>query len=230
MKEKIEISRVIKEVFLPIAIYYLVNTVLLMGMISFAGIQGNQGDMHISLVLTMMKIVAMMLAGVSVIPFYQKESLRWKTEIKTRFDDIKAADITCVIAMGVVLAVVLNYLFSISGFIENSSTYQQVAKIQFSLDLVPAILFYGIVSPCMEELVFRGIVYRTLERNISGVPAMVGSALLFGAFHGNVVQMLYGTLMGCVMAWIYKRYGRIIMPILFHAVANITVYLCSYFF
>ena len=59
--------------------------------------------------------------------------------------------------------------------------------------------------------------------------AVIGSALLFGAIHGNLVQMLYGTIMGIIMAILYEKYGKLLAPILFHGAANIAIYVCVYF-
>ena len=50
------------------------------------------------------------------------------------------------------------------------------------------------------------------------------SGLLFGLFHGNLVQAVYATLLGIVLAIVYEIYDSILAPILFHAVANLFVY------
>ena len=177
------------------------------------------------------KMAAMILAGMAVFSYYLKEKKSREEEndeekVKSRFNMI---DIAVIVIAGAAFSLVLNYLFAITGLMESSANYNQVASEQFSYALLPALLFYGVVSPLIEEEVFRGIVYNSLRRNIGIFPAMLGSALLFGVIHGNIVQMLYGTIMGIVMASLYEKYGKISAPILFHSAANIAIYVCIYF-
>ncbi|MBR5597339.1 MAG: CPBP family intramembrane metalloprotease [Lachnospiraceae bacterium] len=224
-----KITDVIKSAFIPFGIYYMANQIVLIFMLSVTGELENYAQMQSQLSITIMKMTAMLMAGATVYPYYKLECLK-REKIKTEFKKIKNMDLTAIAFAGMFISLVLNYVFAISGLLESSQRYQQVAQIQFSVDLVPALIFYAVISPVVEEVIFRGIVYQSLERNFSSILAIIGSALLFGAFHGNIVQMLYGTFMGSIMAWIYRRYGKIITPVLFHAAANATMYLWSYFF
>lgn len=54
--------------------------------------------------------------------------------------------------------------------------------------------------------------------------AVVLSGLAFGLFHGNLVQAVYATVIGCLLALVYEWYGTIAAPMLFHSVANLFVY------
>lgn len=135
-----------------------------------------------------------------------------------------------IIFFGAMLSLGLNYLFTVSGFLQSSETYNQVAEKQFSLSLWKAIFAYGIWSPLKEEVIFRGILYRFLRKYLPVMAAVFGSALLFGIFHGNLVQMVYGTMMGIVMALLYEKYQTLIAPILFHSAANTAIYVVTYFF
>ena len=128
------------------------------------------------------------------------------------------------------LSLGLNFLFAVSGFLQSNETYNQVAKKQFSLPLWRAIISYGIVSPLAEELVFRGIFYRLLRKYLPVMAAVFVSALMFGIFHGNLVQMVYGTIMGIIMALLYEKYQTLIAPVLFHSAANTAIYVVTYFF
>ena len=58
--------------------------------------------------------------------------------------------------------------------------------------------------------------------------ALIVSSRLFGLYHGNVVQAVYGTILGIVIAWSYELFGDFAAPVLFHAVANISVYSITY--
>lgn len=82
------------------------------------------------------------------------------------------------------------------------------------------ILCYEIVAPISEELVFRQVIYKRL-RGISSVwVAIIISALLFGLYHGNLVQGIYAFIMGCLLALVYEWTGSFAAPVLFHMIAN----------
>lgn len=129
--------------------------------------------------------------------------------------------------LGGFAALAVNILFSLSGLTGSSAVYEQVAEKQFSLPLWAGIVLYGIVSPIAEEVVFRGIVFNRLRRQYTKWIAIVGSALIFGLYHGNVVQALYGFLLGLLIAALYEKYASFTVPVLLHSAANIFVYVAT---
>ncbi len=86
----------------------------------------------------------------------------------------------------------------------DSEKYETVETIQYSVPIWLGIVLYGIVSPTVEEMVFRGVIYNRIKKFYSVPRAVVASALLFGIFHGNLPQFLYGTAMGILMALCYE--------------------------
>ncbi len=88
----------------------------------------------------------------------------------------------------------------------------------------PWVLFlYGItiavVPPIVEELIFRGMVLHSLRKYGDGF-AIVGSALLFGLYHGNFVQMVFAFIAGLIMALVVVRTGSLWTSILIHFINN----------
>lgn len=124
-------------------------------------------------------------------------------------------------------ALAVNILFALTGFTASSTTYEQVAEKQFALPLWAGIVLYGFVSPLAEEIVFRGIVYNRLRRQYTRWIAIAGSSLLFGLYHGNAVQALYGFVLGLLIAILYEKYGSFTVPVLLHSAANICVYVVT---
>lgn len=83
------------------------------------------------------------------------------------------------------------------------------------------LLTVGIFAPVMEELLFRGLVYGRLKEWVKPVTAMIMTSVVFGLFHGNAVQFFYATVLGLVLAFVYEKTGTLMIPILFHVVANL---------
>ena len=215
--------------FIPVMIYYFIhNAVAIVGLSAIGMLKVKEGlefttDSFWFHGETFVKMAAMTLAGLAVYPYYKKEK---GDKLSER---LYLKDVLVLIVAGGSLAISLNYLFTIIGFTAGNEQYQQVAEVQFALPLWLGCIFYGILSPVIEEMVFRGIVYNALRHNMAENMAMFGSALLFGVFHGNTVQMIYGSLMGVAMAKIYQKYRNLLAPILFHGTANIAVYVLTYF-
>ena len=221
---------IIAQTLVPILIYYVINNAAVICGLSVVQVLGSEATFAgVSESVwfyteNIIKMTAMALGGLAVYPYFKKENL------DNDGKPILAKDGFMLIMAGIVLSVGINYLFSITGFMQSNEKYQQVAETQFALPLWLAYIFYGMLSPIVEETVFRGIVYNSLCRNVGNNVAILGSALLFGAFHGNMVQMIYASLMGIFMAYLYQKHQNLLAPILFHGAANAAVYTLTYFF
>lgn len=123
----------------------------------------------------------------------------------------------------------LNALLTLTGFADSSQSYQKVADRQYGVAFAVGLVLYGVVSPLAEEVVFRGVIYNRLRRLYNPAVGIVVSGMLFGAFHGNLVQGVYGGCLGMLMAYLYEKDGRFQIPLIFHAVANLAVYTTARF-
>lgn len=122
----------------------------------------------------------------------------------------------------------LNLLFDFAGLTGSSRTYTQVVKVQYGAEFISGLILYGILSPVVEEAVFRGLIYNRMKRCFHVKAALIFSALIFGAYHGNLVQALYGAILGVLIAYSYERYKSFAAPVIFHGVANISIYALTY--
>ena len=53
--------------------------------------------------------------------------------------------------------------------------------------------------------------------------------LLFGLYHGSVVQGVYAFFLGLGAAWLLQRFGTLLAPWLFHMAANLISVLLEHF-
>ena len=86
---------------------------------------------------------------------------------------------------------------------------------------VVGVLGLAFFGPLLEEVLFRGAIQGLLMRYF-GRPwlAIILSALVFGIFHMNPVQIVYATLLGIVLGWIYYRTGSLLSVIVGHVLNN----------
>ena len=83
-----------------------------------------------------------------------------------------------------------------------------------------------IITPIIEELIFRGLVFTRLARGMKPWLAVVLSAVIFGWTHGHIISFIYAGLLGVCLALLMKRQNdSILAPILCHAGFNGTSYL-----
>jgi uncharacterized protein len=88
------------------------------------------------------------------------------------------------------------------------------------------IVCIAILGPILEELLFRGGITKVLLKKYTPTKAIILSALIFGIFHLNPVQMVGAGLMGLLLAWVYYKTASLIPCILMHIVNNsLSVYL-----
>lgn len=157
------------------------------------------------------------------------------------------------ILLAISSSVGLNVLLSLTGLVQNSASYQDVAQSQFGVAFGVGVVLYAVVSPVAEEIVFRGIIYNRMRRylgewqdgcvkqqmaesgkrlgngrfDIAVTISVIASGVLFGVYHGNLVQGVYGGCMGILMAYLYERTHAFYIPCLFHATANCVVYVLA---
>lgn len=92
------------------------------------------------------------------------------------------------------------------------------------------ILAIAVVGPVLEELLFRGAVTKVLLQKYSPTKAILFSALIFGIFHINPVQVVGASIIGLLLAWIYYKTASLIPCILIHILNNsLSVYLSLHY-
>lgn len=120
------------------------------------------------------------------------------------------------LAVGVVLSLVFSAViraFHLPGVdAANATLFVEPLWLQF------LVLF--IASPLLEELFFRGVLYGRLKELIPTQAAIMLSAVVFGLYHANLGQGLYGFFMGIFLAWAMERCQTVKAPLLIHIAAN----------
>ncbi|MEE8599736.1 CPBP family intramembrane glutamic endopeptidase [Euzebya tangerina] len=89
--------------------------------------------------------------------------------------------------------------------------------------LLPLIVAFSVavLAPLGEELWFRGVLYQALAKRVSGWPAIGLSGLAFGLTHGELLVVVLTFPLGMLLAWMLRRHGTLVVPIMAHAVFNL---------
>jgi membrane protease YdiL (CAAX protease family) len=87
-------------------------------------------------------------------------------------------------------------------------------------------LSYGLIAiafaPFAEEYLFRGLLFRALDREWGGWRAVAASAALFAIYHPPLAWLPVG-LLGIACALLFKNTGRLAPAMILHLVYNAVV-------
>ena len=141
----------------------------------------------------------------------------------------KATDYMVLGTFAFLSALGFNVLFQLLEITKSSKAFEDTANAQFGVIFLVGLVLYGILSPLAEEAIFRGLIYNRMKRCFNFPIALAVSSLLFGCYHGNAVQAVYGTILGLLIAYTYEKYESFAAPALFHAIANVSIYALAYY-
>lgn len=129
--------------------------------------------------------------------------------------------IVLIIAIGVMYSgnILSNGIIYIYQAVTGKVVDNSLAKMISSSKLWQVFLFSVVVAPIGEEFVFRRLLCDRL-RKYGDLTAILVSAWMFGCFHGNLFQIIYGFGVGAVLAYVYLRYGKLRYTICLHATLN----------
>jgi membrane protease YdiL (CAAX protease family) len=88
------------------------------------------------------------------------------------------------------------------------------------LQITLLFLFLAIGAPLIEELFFRGLLFRSLRRRYGPRVAIAGSAVVFGLAHFELLQLPALIVFGLVLGVLAERTGRLGPGIVAHAAFN----------
>ena len=126
------------------------------------------------------------------------------------------------------LAIILNIVFALLQIFQRFPTYgEQNQRITGNVSVLWMVIWAAVAAPLGEELVCRGLVFRRLRDYLGKWPAIVISGVMFGIYHGNVVQAIYASILGILMAILVEMTGTLWASILFHMGANMISILYS---
>jgi len=137
-----------------------------------------------------------------------------------------AVAVACLVGSGIMTTVV-SFLVDL-GDDENASNTQILSDNEDSPWLLAIILLIVIGAPLTEELLFRGLILRALEKNLGIIVAVIGSTLLFMLPHAqagatlNETLVLFGGIgtVGLVLALFTVKFGRLGPAIIGHFLFN----------
>ena len=139
---------------------------------------------------------------------------------------ISLKNIILIFLVSIFIQPIIMFISSISLFFtENVFGMQMVSSLRYPLWQL--ILATAVFPPILEEIIFRGILFKKYEK-YSFWYGIILTSLFFAIMHLNLNQCLYTFFMGVVIAILVKMTGSIFSGILCHFIINATQSIITY--
>lgn len=170
-------------------------------------------------------VVSSLIAIICLIVFaiwYKKISLKVTKENVLKKVNIKT--VMGIILLGVGIQIGFSFLLNIIAFIKPDwfKSYGQVMGQLGMGNSFISLIYVGFIAPFSEEFIFRGVTLKRASMIMSATWANIFQAVLFGLYHGNIVQGIYAFVLGMFLGFIYNKYQSIFASILLHMAINIS--------
>lgn len=110
---------------------------------------------------------------------------------------------------------ILTNLLDVQEASENTTDLIEIAKL--TPIFIPVICIF---APILEEIVFRGILFKAVADKTNFFVGVLLSTLVFAWIHNDFTYFIAYFMMGLVFAFLYYKTNRLIVPIIVHAVMN----------
>ncbi len=107
-------------------------------------------------------------------------------------------------------------------FAEYGKLVDTITGVNSSWILLLAVI---VVAPIGEELLFRGVIQGYGLKNFAPVLAIGLQALIFGLYHGNIIQGVYAFFMGVVLGFVAHKTQTILTSMVLHISVNASLLL-----
>ena len=149
-----------------------------------------------------------------------------------KFKRTSAFKFLLIIPFGITIMFCANYFVSILQMFMPEfmiDSYVGTSEAFTSGPFIIQVLATAVGAPIVEELMFRGVIYRRLRRMAGVIPSAIIVSLLFGVYHGNWIQAPYAFLLGLACVYVNERYKSLIAPMILHGTANLVAVLITFF-
>lgn len=139
------------------------------------------------------------------------------------FRRVGALNLLLFTAFGCMICMLANYPANWVSVVEQSFGFSGTLPSMPLTDSPAVLALYAlnviVIPPLVEEIMFRGVVLQSMRRFGDGF-AVFFSALLFGLYHGNFIQMVFAFVCGLALGYVVVRTNSLLPGLLIHFINN----------
>ncbi len=157
------------------------------------------------------------LALLFLVCLFKKQSFKKRYSFKSMTNQQIYMSFAIAVA-GVFLSIGINGSFDMASL--DPSGYEVTQNLLDPTNFALSLLIVGLFVPIVEELLFRGVIYRSLKENMPIVPVILLQAFFFGLYHMNLLQGISAFFIAINAGLALYYTGSIWAPIIIHIVNN----------
>lgn len=201
------------DIIYPVGIYYITIVVVMF----CAQLLLGTGVQHYMICKTIGSLAALWVVWTH---YRQDLALEGKLGRRFRISRSVVKNILWILGITTCISIALNNIITMSPIMEWSKSYEDTASVFYGGSLWSLLLGSALVTPILEEMLHRGVVYGRLCKMTGKWSAILLSALVFAGLHFNLVQFTYAFLLGILFAFFMDQTDCLGGPVLAHVWAN----------
>jgi len=208
------------QIFYPLGIYFfLVVLATIVASLVLMTLSGKMYGYDIESILTVEKEYALFIMGavaILALPVFIKIYQKDQT-LRARGRLVRVRGRQKGISVGSYLAAILLMVSASQIF----AMMVEEGKPLTNQTITVTIIVVGVLIPLIEEIVFRGVIFKRLQEYTGTVVAIFLSGLLYGIYHESITQCIYAVIIGWLLAFVFSQADNILVPIAGHMAANL---------
>lgn len=215
MMKKENLAVRIWDVLYPLLMYYAVIVFVMFVTQSVLGADSKN---------YMIRQIIATLVALPVVYFgFYKQSYPGMDRTKNQKADIRGLILNSaqIILVAACCGIALNNILSMSPLISMSEGFAQANEDFYAGTFLQEIIGSVILTPILEEMVYRGVIFNRLKRYLGIIPAILLSSLIFGFMHFNIVQFVYAFVLGIMLAVFMEKSGHVYGAMVGHMTVNL---------
>lgn len=129
-----------------------------------------------------------------------------------------AACVMCY-ALAIIFNLIGTFVTGIIAAMKQGEVENVLATVTSNISPATNFLLIVLCAPIFEELLFRKAIISRISKYGDSV-AIIFSALIFGLFHGNLLQGGYAFILGIFFGYVFIKTGKVIYCIIMHMFVN----------
>ncbi len=106
----------------------------------------------------------------------------------------------------------------VKNSLQNFSQISESLNNEAYIFIFLSVILFG---PIVEELLFRGLIFNEIDKIKGGAAPIILSGLLFGLFHREPVQVVYASILGIILGFVYSKTRSLPLVIFMHMLNNL---------
>lgn len=151
-----------------------------------------------------------------LVPYY----IKYKKKYDIKDSEVKPNVMLYLVPISFGACLSMNVLLNMFDFVKNDTAAFEVSQAIQNSNPIIAFIVASIIAPFVEELIYRGFIYKTLEKNFGFLIASIISSLMFGIIHFNITQGIYAFVVGILLSYIYYKYNNLTYTYFMHLLMN----------